>query len=486
MNARDWNWKNILAGVAVIAFAAFWIYSDFLTKPFIWSDESLNIQMARTLAETGKIGIPLSPGVFSSHLHYYTSSSGWVMLASVAAGLKIGGMSFFAARSVMAIYMLAAVILVYICVLRFRDWKTATVSALLVASFASFIGYGKSVLGEVPGICWLLAGLLALQYAKKWPWAYFVGGLGFGLFLATKPAFLLIGGPPLLFVIAIEYLKKRMDIKQVAIFLIAILIAVLPSIYIGSIHPITMENIQKTALYYSNNYNSPCIRCDIQRNLWSLVSQTTFWHLELLAAVTGVWLVTVAKSVRMDWRMRWFLLFSLLSMAYFLKSPGTNRYFFPLQFGLLILFPIALMDIVSHYAPKMKKGVLPISLLLVMVQSIQYAYLSDVYPNSGPPELERFLKEEVLPKPGLIGVINAPAAGAIVPADRQFQFIRNSAFGRTDGVNILTKNEEMWPETIVYGISRNLPEDVDPYLDRIRAVYAQRREIGSFVILSKE
>jgi hypothetical protein len=53
-------------------------------------------------------------------------------------------------------------------------------------------------------------------------------------------------------------------------------------------------------------------------------------------------------------------------------------------------------------------------------------------------------------------------------------------------VNILTKNEEMWPETIVYGISRNLPEDVDPYLDRIRAVYAQRREIGSFVILSKE
>lgn len=486
MKIRDWKWREILAGIAVAAFAAYWIFSDFLTKPFIWSDESLNIQMARTLADMGRIGIPLAPDVLSSHLHYYTSSSGWVMLASVAAGIKLGGASFFVARSVMAIYMLATVMLVYVLVRRSRDWKIASASALLIASFASFIGYGKSVLGEIPGICWLLCGLWALQFTKERWWAYFGGGLGFGLFLATKPAFLLIGGPPLLIVIGFEYLKKRMSLKQVGAFLTAIVIAVLPTVYIGSIHPLTIENIQKTAVYYSNNYNSPCIRCDIQRNLWSMVSQTTFWHLEILAGVVGLWLLTVGKAVRADWRMRWFILFSLLSMGYFLKSPGTNRYFFPLQFGLLVLFPVALMDISSRYSPKINKMILPVCALLVAVQCFQYAYMSDVYPNSGPPELERFLQQQILPKPGLIGVINAPAAGAIIPANRQFQFIRNSAFGRTDGVNVFTKSENEWPPTIVYGISRNLPEDVERYLERIRSSYTQRREIGSFVILSKE
>ena len=155
INMKFFQNKWLILGL-ILAVTGAIIFNDFLIKPTIWSDESLVIQLGRNLAEKGIVQIAVSPDGFSSNRQYYTSSVGWILPASLAVVFKIFGVSFFNTRLLMSFYLLGFITVVFLLVRQIYGLKTAVLSSLLLVSFAPLYGNGKSALGEVPAMFWLL------------------------------------------------------------------------------------------------------------------------------------------------------------------------------------------------------------------------------------------------------------------------------------------------------------------------------------------
>lgn len=339
--------------VFILTVAGIVVFNDFLIRPTIWSDEGLVIQLGRNLAETGRLGIAVAPGQFSSNRYYYTSSSGWVLPVSLAAMFKLFGVSFFNARLLAAFYLFGFIVVIFLLACRLWGLRTAVLSSLLLVSFAPLYGNGKSVLSDLPGLFWLALGfyLYEIFREKSLRQAVF-SGLGFGLFFSAKPAFLILGLPALGVIHLIKYLRKKEKFQWFLVFWLAIFFAVLPTIWFGIIHPLTLESFQKTLSHYANNYYSPCVSCDIKSNLILFFTHQTLWHLVLLMAIAAFCLFLLrGQGVLKDWRICWLLFFSIFDLFYFLKSPGTFRYFFPLQLLLLVVLPACIFGIFKKQAP---------------------------------------------------------------------------------------------------------------------------------------
>ena len=460
----------------------------FLTQPRVWTDEALNVQMAKTLAETGTINIPLAPGVFSSHTYRYTSSSGWVVLASLALIFKIFGSSFFVARSVMATYLIGFVIFLFFFLQQVWDVRRAFLATLLVATFASFYANGKSVLGEVPAAFWLLLGFYCLQVLEaRLVWRSILGGLGFGLFFATKPAFLILGLPALGLILLIQLILRKESWRFFLLFWLVITICIAPTVWFGMIHPISGAHLQETLAYYSNNYQARCIACDIQNNLRGFFTRSTFWHLDLLLLATAIALVWQKRALLRDWRVQWLLAYSAVSILYFIKSPGTNRYLLHVQILGLILFPWALFVLWKRFF--VTRLWLPTALVIILavLQLVQFFWFSEVYASDTPIVIERLIQAELAPRGDLIGIIATPVAAAPVPLRQLVQYI--SMNGRTDGQNPLSLPADQLPHFIIYSLgSVSLAHDLNPYeavLDRwyqIKTTFEQ----GKYVVLEKK
>lgn len=443
----------------ILATAAVVIFSDFLIKPTIWSDEGLVIQFGRNLSERGAMQIAVSPNSFSANRQYYTSSVGWVLPVSLAAVFKIFGSSFFNARLLTSFYLLGFVTVVFLLIRRVYSLKTAVLSSLLLISFAPLYGNGKSALGEVPAMFWLAIGLYLYELFRQKPMLQAIfSGLGFGLFFASKPAFLILGAPILGTVCLVAVLRaKKNDIKfaaaKVIVFWFVVLLVIFPTVWFGAIHPLNYANILRTFSHYSNNFRSPCVLCDVKNNLSLFFTHTTLWHLEFLLAITAFYLVFVKREIMKDWRVQWLMIFATLDIIYFIKSTGVFRYLFPLQIILLAALPIFIGEFSEKIKSKwLKFSYLPV-LFLVAIQFIHLFWFATMYHSSGPVELEKYINKEILFTDATVGIIGAPVAAAALPAGRYFQlvqFVTNESYGIVDGVNALDFPEKDLPEYIIY------------------------------------
>ncbi|MBI4927719.1 MAG: glycosyltransferase family 39 protein, partial [Anaerolineae bacterium] len=139
----------------------------------------------------------------SEGLRYYgpTVGIGPTIMLPVAAALKLGGVGLFQARMVIVLYLLAAALCFYVLAQRLGgSWFALAASALLLTSRGTgMLEYGRQVLGEVPGLFYLLAGLLAWYAAWEKPeWKRLsLAGLLLGLSLVTKNQFLIVLVPAL-------------------------------------------------------------------------------------------------------------------------------------------------------------------------------------------------------------------------------------------------------------------------------------------------
>ncbi|MDO8555214.1 MAG: glycosyltransferase family 39 protein [bacterium] len=446
--------KWIVLGFILTAAIAI-ISNDFLIKPTIWSDEGLVIQLGRNLAEKGVVQMAVSPNDFSANRQYYTSSVGWVLPTSLAVVFKIFGASFFNARFLMSFYLLGFVAVVFLLMKRMYGLKTAVLSSLLLISFAPLYGNGKSALGEAPAMFWLALGLYFYEIFRQKPMLQSVfSGFGFGLFFASKPAFLILGLPILFLIHLFSFYKKTFSFKWLAFFWVVVFLLILPTIWFGSIHPLNMENILKTFSHYSNNFRSPCVSCDIKSNLFLFLTSATLWHLEFLSAVAVVYLIFVKrKIIQKDWRVQWLIIFGVFNLVYFIKSTGVFRYFFPLQIILLVSLPIFLKGFLEKINLKWLKVSYLLTMFLVVIQFIHLFWFATMYHSSGPVELEKYINKEILPTNAVVGIIGAPVAAAALSAGRYFQlvqFVTNESYGIIDGVNALDLPEQNLPEYIIY------------------------------------
>ncbi len=181
--------------VAVVLFLALYHLRDY---PLTWFDEGSHLHVPKTLVRFGVYADYSSEG-----FRYYgpTIGVGPTVMLPIAAAFKLFGIGLLQARLVMVLYLLAAIYAFYRLALVLGDHRLAWVAtALLVTSRGiSLIEYGRQVLGEVPGLFFMVAGLglWLAAWEKASGWRLGLVGLLLGLAMITKNQYLLVLVPTL-------------------------------------------------------------------------------------------------------------------------------------------------------------------------------------------------------------------------------------------------------------------------------------------------
>jgi 4-amino-4-deoxy-L-arabinose transferase-like glycosyltransferase len=184
-----------IIAVAVVMFLALYNLTDY---PVTWFDEGSHLHVPKTLVRFGVYADYSSEGF----RHYGpTIGLGPTVMLPIAAAFRLFGIGLLQARLLMVLYLLATVYVFYRLARELGGQRLAWVTAalLITSRGVSLLEYGRQVLGEVPGLFFMTAGL-ALWFAawEKAGWRRLgLVGLLLGLAMVTKHQYLLILAPTL-------------------------------------------------------------------------------------------------------------------------------------------------------------------------------------------------------------------------------------------------------------------------------------------------
>ena len=193
-----------VAGVGLLALLATWRLDAY---PTTWFDEGSHLHVPRTLVLHG-----VYADISSEGFRYYgpTAGVGPTVLLPIAAAFKLAGVGLLQARLVVVAYLLLTVGLFYLLGQRLLSRSGALVATLLLVSSPgiNLLVYGRQVLGEVPALAFLLAGLLAWERALTDPgrggrWLG-LAALGLGLCAMTKSQFALLLVPTFVVLLMVD------------------------------------------------------------------------------------------------------------------------------------------------------------------------------------------------------------------------------------------------------------------------------------------
>jgi hypothetical protein len=192
------NRKSLLWFLGLLA-VYFFVFHNLTRFPAPWFDEGSHLHVPKTLVRYG-----IYADISSDGFRYYgpTIGVGPTVMLPIAAVFKLFGTGLFQARFVMALYLLAAVYVFYRLVEHLAGKWVAWVAIVLMLSSRSvlFLEYGRQLLGEVPGLFFLL--LAMYLWFSKWNENNLkrlsLIGLFFGLAMITKYQYLLFLAPALI------------------------------------------------------------------------------------------------------------------------------------------------------------------------------------------------------------------------------------------------------------------------------------------------
>lgn len=162
--------------------------------PAVWYDEGLNLNAARTLAQSGAYGLR-SDGII--RLGDPAIQSGPPMIVPLAVLYQTFGANLAISRLFVTLCGTAALISLYTLVRRMFGAFPAFVTVLLLlvmpgSSTGTFVMMSRQVLGEIPAVLCITLGLhLILNERRPW-WSGLLVGVCFGLAITLKSQILLV------------------------------------------------------------------------------------------------------------------------------------------------------------------------------------------------------------------------------------------------------------------------------------------------------
>jgi 4-amino-4-deoxy-L-arabinose transferase-like glycosyltransferase len=197
--ARDrFSSPKLFVGVAAGLLALFLVFFNLRDYPKPWFDEGSHLHVPKALVLYGKYADYSSEG-----FRYYgpTIGVGPAVMLPVAASFKLFGVALLQARIVMCLYLFASIYVFYRLVCAIAGSSVAWVACALLVSSRSvlLIYYGRQLLGEVPGLLFVMVGLWLWFLSWEKPDWLRLGGVGllFGLAIVTKYQYLLFLAPAL-------------------------------------------------------------------------------------------------------------------------------------------------------------------------------------------------------------------------------------------------------------------------------------------------
>ena len=464
--------------IAVFVFVNVYSFSTLTTKPAIWYDEGINIELARNFSEFGKLDLIVEPLTFSGR-GVNIGSTGYPVTVPLAWFFKAFGFGLAQARVYMLLWMNIFLACLFYFLKKTWDTRTALIILLLVASFPSFYANGRSVMGEIPGITFILLTLIWYFREKS----DLVAGVFLGLAVISKPSVYLFFVPAL---ILLFFFKKEDFFKKIIRLGLG---AFMPLLAWAVIYPEIFSSLsawQDLGSHFVNPYAAEefTVIGNIQNNLASFLYSPTLIYFSLFAAV-----IMLAGFLNRDFYKEnravfaLFGFYSLFQLFFFLKSLGYFRYLIAVQlFIFALLVPSVKVLTERLFFQKIYARFL-FAAFFASVVLFQTAYLftkADLFYSNEIQETFVYIQKNF--SESSVGVINLPPMASLVRADKKFQTI--STYGLRDlGPHPLSFEREKLPNIIVFDESGFLTEEQKI---KLAELYGLKKIIGGITLYEKK
>jgi len=394
-------------------------------SPPVWYDEGFYVQSAANLATYGQTGLRVAPESIEPSSKLITV--GYPLIYPLAGWFQAFGVSVLSARSLMVLFILGFLLVGYFLVKRLFGPGSALGALALLATLPTLYGNGKSVLGEVPALLYMVLSLLFLNIAlsstmRKSLWLVLAGLLA-GLCVATKPTFLLLI-PAIAVGVFLEWRRKTLSVKEI---LIAAGAGTLPLLLWLLLQFQGGDSLVGVLLFYANPYQLPNLSEVILGNIQRLFIGIGPLY---LMGVMGVWLCALWIRLRRRETIRigeiTILAFSILSIASYLRTAGWYRYLFEAQALSLLFFPSALLvvtqSIVRFVSPKrVVAAVIAVLTIFGTYQVMFSSFVAESYDRDKTSFLEAYFDNE--PPTTSFFVYNVPEVAIFIRGTNYYQYI---------------------------------------------------------------
>lgn len=443
---RD-NYNGLLF-IAVIFFVFLFSVSDLTTRPKLWVDEALTLELAHNFERYGELNVKTSPGLFFEY-PYLLQSTGYPLTVPLALIFKIFGYSLTTGRIVMLLLMITALFAVYLFGRKMFDKDKALMSVLLFATFASFYGSGRTAVGEIPGFILLIMSLYFLLIKEN----YYLNGLFLGLAVAMKPSVFLLALPAMIITIFIGRDSVVGGLKNISRFLFASAMPILIWIFLVVGNPFS-NFIWNTLLnFYKNPYQAESISSNFVNNL------SNFFNSSTLIYFGGLFLIICYVSHYLKEKKEKLLylfvtLYSILAFIYYLRSPGWLRYILIAEMLILFILPHAIYTISERFNKQYLA--VPVIILLLVVQITHLFTRAEIYFSDSAINGAQYINK-TFPLES-VGVIDSPELSVLLSTEDKYQTFTLLGLP-TIGTDFLAGGHR--PGVVIYNSDTKLSENSD-------------------------
>lgn len=456
--------------------------STLTTKPRLWTDEALSIELARNFMSYGKLNLMTAPNVFSD-VPFLLQSTGYPMTLPLALFFKLFGIGPWQARIYSLLLMIVFLLLVYWFAKKLFGANYAFLSLLLLATFASFYGNGRCVTGEVAGFVFLLLGLHFVLYKNR----FFFGGFILGLAAVTKPSIYLLA---VLATMVVFLMDWRNFWSKTFKFLGGLAPAIIFWIFFSVPNYFSADIWLRILNFYKNPFGQTSVIGSIVSNLINWPRSTTLIYFSVLFLIILGAIFWDKKFFKSN---KNFLIFTvtyvILSFMYFLKSPGWLRYLAAAQFLIFIVLGPAMKAIINkleinnaNFFTRNKTRIFyGLMLFLVLIQLIHLGTGAQLFYSTASIDVISLLNKQAKDK--TVGIINSPAISSLILSEKKYQIL-NTLLGLPSlGQDFLAFEQSRLPDLVVAG-----PDEVvlNNHKDTITKFYTLIYENGKYNVYAKK
>ncbi len=397
-----------------IIFVLVYSFSTLTTKPRIWTDEAVSIEIARNFQVDGVLDVKVAPGEFSGFSERI-QSTGYPVTIPLAWFFSLFGYGIIQARIYMIIWLLLTAIFSFWLAKRWFGKAKGLAVFFLLISFASFYASGRTVVGEVPGFLFMLFGLYFLFERRR----YFWSGLFLGFAVVSKLSVFGLLIP----VLVVTYLFERRKFFRTFVPLsIGMLPAGVAWIFLNLGNPLAKSVWTTLFSFYANPYSSS-IYSNIAHNFLAIPYSTTIIYFGVLFTVIAV--ARFIKGNEMRTLYNFVIIYGIFAFVYYLRSPGWLRYILIAELLILFLLPDAISLILSKLSEKYQTiffqknlALIVAIVILVIIQTFQMFYKSEIFTGDGALQASASVNKNFSGRS--VGVLNAIEVAVLLDSPERF------------------------------------------------------------------
>lgn len=442
--------------IGIITITIIYSVVNLTIKPPVWKDEALAVEGAYNLLRFGKLSILLGHDTFIEN-PLFAITSGPPLILPLSFFFKLFGFGMAQARWYMMIWFSVFLIVIALLTKKLFTKSDSILALLLILTFTPMHVYGRTVVGELPGVLFIILSIYFVAVRRQ----YWLGGLLAGIGITARPSEGLLFVPALL----LYFLIRNIGIKN----FIKLSLGIVPSILLFIIfffpNPLQLTTWQAALSFYQNPFGESLFH-NIVPNIILFLTNSTLIYFFLLALTIGLAAYRRQRNEITEFALL-SLLFVFFSIVYFARSPGWFRYLFPAHIILLMLTSFSVRTLCEK--KKFRFATLLV-IVLVIAQTINFVYLSSLGSSNSLERMVTYLNR-ITPEDKKIFIINDPLLGAFIEPQKKYHIFQLTGVP-IHGTNQLGNAPQDLPYIVIY---RNyIPENkqfTEPYQDVLAAKY---------------